>query len=409
MIDITSQTNYKLADTTQEVLNLTPTPAGQLAIAKDTHNLFISTGSDWQQVAKSKSYGLQYVINAQQSLNSKPICEFDSRDMSSLRTIHNRAPEDGDSVSNWSSQLSTHKLHSPGGERAPTYVNSDHNGNPGIKFDVYHSMLDDRTNPLVYSTDLTFVVVATPTPNLLGVDQFGNPQGLERIPYYGDGTLHGDGSRTQDQGNVGSNIPYDAGYEDPRWNYAYNPYSPPRLNVGHLFDTTTTEGYNSSSYSYNQPYFRIASSNQHQYFFHAADQSNHYTVNTNYSDELITGFTAADGTPGTRSDNWNENFISKPQIISSRVRERENNSTRVDTRIHTYHPYDYIENTDASSMRIIDEYLNTRFHPLYGYSFMNGYRTIHHCYIFSEYLTDSELTKIGTQLSSDWNTATFKI
>ena len=127
MIDITSQTNYKLADTTQEVLNLTPTPAGQLAIAKDTHNLFISTGSDWQQVAKSKSYGIQHVINAQHSLNSKPVCEFDSRDMSSLKTRNNRAPEDGESVSNWFSQVSTHKLFSDGGERAPTYVNSDHN------------------------------------------------------------------------------------------------------------------------------------------------------------------------------------------------------------------------------------------------------------------------------------------
>lgn len=405
MIDITSQTNYKLADTTQEVLNLTPTPAGQLAIAKDTHNLFISTGSDWQQVAKSKSYGLQHVINAQHSLNSKPVCEFDSRDMSSLRTMHNRAPEDGDSVSNWSSQLSTHKLHSPGGESAPTYVNSDHNGNPGLKFDLEHSMLDDRTNPLIHSTDLTYVIVTTPTPNLLGVDQFGNPQGLERIPYYGDGTLHGDGSRAQDQGNVGSNVPYDAGYEDPRWNYAYNAYSGPRTNVGYLYQTITTEGYS----NYFQSYLRISTSNQHQYFYHAGDQHNNFTINTNYYDNPVDGFTAADGTPGTRSDNWNENFIGAPQIISSRVRERENNSVRVDTRIHTWHPYNYIENTDTSSTRIIDDYSNARFHPLHGYHFTSGYKTIHHCYIFSEYLTDSELTKLGTQLSSDWNTATFKI
>ena len=405
MIDITSQTNYKLADTTQEVLNLTPTPAGQLAIAKDTHNLFISTGGDWQQVAKSKSYGLQHVINADHSLNSKPVCEFDSRNMSSLRTMHNRAPEDGDSVSNWSSQLSTHKLHSPGGERAPTYVNSDHNGNCGIKFDYYHSLLDDRTNPLIHSTDLTYVIVTTPTRNLLGVDQFGNPQGLERIPYYGDGTLHGDGSRTQDQGNVGSDVPYDAGYEDPRWNYAYNPYSVARTDVGHLYRTTTTEGYN----NYFQSYLRITQSNQNQYFYHNGEKYYHPSIVSNYYDYPVTGFTAADGTPGTRSDNWNENFIGMPQIVSSRVRERENNSVRVDTRIHTWHPYNYIENPDTASMRIIDDYSNSRFHSLYGYHFTSGYKTIHHCYIFSEYLTDSELTKLGTQLSSDWNTATFKI
>ena len=407
MIDITSQTNYKLADTTQEVLNLTPTPAGQLAIAKDTHNLFISTGSGWQQVAKTKSYGLQHVINAQHSLNSKPVCEFDSRDMSSIKTRNNRTPEDGESVSKWSSQLSTHKLHAPGGEKAPTYVNSDHNGNSGIKFDQYHELIDDLSNPLLHSTDLTFVVVATPTRNLLGVDQFGNYQGLERKVYYGDGTMYGDGSRTQDQGNVGSNVPYDAGYEDPRgYNYAYNPYNSARLNVGQLYDTVTTDGYSSQF----QPYFSMSNSNQHVYVYHTNGQHTNFTISYSHSDSLVTGFTAADGEPGRRTDNWNENFVGRPQIISSRVRERENMQTLVDTRIHTWHPYNYIENADTNrSTRIQHTFNSSRLHPLYGFHFNDGYKTIHHCYIFSEYLTDSELTKLGTQLSSDWNTATFKI
>ena len=405
MIDITSQTNYKLADTTQEVLNLTPTPAGQLAVARDTYNLFISTGSNWQQVSKTKSDGIQHVINAQHTLNSKPICEFDSREMSSLKTIHNRAPDDGDSVSRWSSQVSTHKLQSPGGEYAPAYVNNDHNGNPGIKFDYTHRIRDDQKNPLIHSTDLTFVVVATPTRNLRGVDQFGNPTGLERIAYYGDGTLHGDGSRTQDQGNVGSNIPHDAGYEDPRWNYAYNPYSIPIDNVGNLYKTSTTDGYNNQ----NSSYLRLAHSNNNQYFYQHLENHNSYSIAHNYSDPVVEGFTASDGQPGTRTKNFNENFIGRPQIITTRVRERENNQLLVDTRIHTWNPHYYIENTSTNSMRIIDTTSNIRMHPLYGFEFHQGYKTIHHCYIFSEYLTDSELIKIGTQLSSDWNTATFKI
>ena len=405
MIDITSQTNYKLADTTQEVLNLTPTPAGQLAIAKDTHNLFISTGSNWQQVSKTKTYGLQHVINAQHSLNSKPISEFDSRQIDSLKTIHNRAPADGDSVSNWSSQVSTHKLQSPGGEASPGYVNSDHNGNPGVKFDYSHRMQDDRTNALIHSTDLTFVVVVTPTRNLRGFDELGNPTGLERIVYYGDGTLHGDGSRTQDQGDVGSNVPYDAGYEDPRWNYAYNPYSIPRDNVGYLYRTSTTQGYDQS----NSVYLRLAHSNNNQYFYHVLENNYHPSISTNYSDPIVEGFTAADGQPGTRSDNFNENFIGKPQIITTRIRERENNQMLADTRIHTWNPHLYIENIGTNSMRVIDTFNSTRMHPLYGYEFYQGYKTIHHCYLFSEYLTDSELTKLGEQLSSDWNTSTFKI
>ena len=406
MIDITTQTNYRLADTTQEVLNLTPTPAGQLAVAKDTHNMFISTGSDWQQVSKTKSYGIQHVINAQQSLNSKPVCEFDSRVMNSMKNMQDRSPEDGDSVSKWTSQVSSHKLTSPGGEASPAYVANDHNGNPGVKFDYSHRIDDDRKNPMIHSTDLTFVVVATPTRNLFGDDQFGNPTGLERLVYYGDGTLWNDGSRTQDQGNVGANVPYDAGYEDPRGHqYAYNPYNQARENVGYMYRTSTTEGYLDQQSSY----FRVVQSNSTQHFYQALENYNSWSISTNVSDPLITGFTDSSGQPGTRTSNFNENFIGRPQIISTRIRERDNGQLFVDSRIHTWNPYYYIELTSTGSTKIVDTLSNTRLHPLYGYSFYQGYNTIHHCYIFSEYLTDSELTKLGEQLSSDWNTLNFKI
>jgi hypothetical protein len=153
----------------------------------------------------------------------------------------------------------------------------------------------------------------------------------------------------------------------------------------------------------------MTQSNSNQYIYHALENHNSFSISYNYSDPLVTGFTDSSGQPGTRTSNFNENFIGRPQIISTRIRERDNSQLFADTRIHTWNPYYYIELAGTTSTKIIDTFSNTRLHPLYGYSFYQGYNTIHHCYIFSEYLTDSELTKLGEQLSSDWNTLNFKI
>ena len=413
----TSQTQYILADTRDEVLNTTPGD-GLLAISKDTSSLFVSDGNRWIETNINSKHNIEYQVTATKSISQSPLLHFDADDQSSIENATGQMVENNQPIARINSSVSNEAMVSTPAN-APVYVENDLNSNAGILAFGAQGMTPDLNAAEARDGAMTVVCVFTPTANALGLDEQGRKSGLERRwdPIAGAfGTATGDRA---------------ASSYTPSANGQDNRYSKSRIASNQHIISTYSQSFQTHQirihYSNNNNYFyafrdghsgAIAYPQSHQTTVHDLSSSDPNSGLDQYSgpDYLIDGVFRSPGIPGNKIHHWNQNYLGKPQIVSIRV---ENNKDRdfgtfLKAQLHTFHP-SYFETTYPYGINWLSSAINYSsvinhglsigaYNNSYGSTSYNVHAAFHEMMYFDKYLPDSDLNILGEQLAEKWNT-----
>ena len=397
MID-TTQTNYILADTRDEILNTQP-GNGLLAISKDTSSLFVSDGNRWIETNINSKHNIEYPITSNIDISQSPVIHFDTTDTATMENATGGEVVDTQPVTRINSIVSNEAMVTPP-TYAPVYIANDHNNNPGVLAFGYQGMTPDLDVAEKRDGAMTILCVYTPTKNALGLDDQGRESGLER--------------RWDSPANVTNAS-----------NAGSNRYSLPRITGDQYIVSAFVHGEQKQCYRW-----KVSNASTVHYGLYGAHKTHNFpesymtTVhdpagveqNGGYT-HLISGVLRSDGTtPGNRIHHWNQNFIGKPQIVSIRVENNKDRSfgTMLKVQLHTFHPesldtpYPYnvvwdSDNTNYSS--IINHGLSFGTYTANHSSiYYRAHATFHEMMYFDKYLPDSDLGKLGEELVDKWDT-----
>lgn len=396
MID-TTQTNYILADTRDEILNTPPGP-GLLAISKDTSSLFVSDGNRWVESNITYKHNIEHAVTANTSLTQSPVLHFDTSITDSMENIRGKTPTDNDPVARINSVVSNEAMISKP-HHSGTYSSSDVNNNSAILLAGEHGMRPDLLQSQKRDGSMTILCVLTPTPNVLGNDSLGRPSGLER---------RWDSSADAVEGDTTT--------------YGPNRYSTSIIDDVQYYFSTFQYKNDGSVITHK---VEMRNSNQNQQLYFSGEKHLSWGMPQSFQRlETDPGFwfdesevsDPVNGGPGNRIHHYNKNYIGRPQIYSIRVESNKgmNVGGALKVRLHTfdnskYDPPMAFEMTSDTSYQVKSSELH---HGLsiglayggYGRSSYNSYMSFHEMLYFDKYLTDKDLNLLGESLATKWDT-----
>ena len=398
MID-TTQTNYILADTRDEVLNTPPGP-GLLAISKDTSSLFVSDGNRWVETNITYKHNIEHAVTANASLTQSPLLHFDTSVTNSMENIRGVTISEDEPVARINSLVSNESLiaHS---HHSGVYTENDVNNNSSIVLAGNQGMIPDLKQAQKRDGAMTIICVLTPTPNVLGNDSLGRPSGIERR-WDSPADADVNDANTYGPNRYSTSVISSAQYYLNTFQHSnqggvisHFVYLSPSNQTTHVYNSGNTH----VNWSFPQSYMKLAT--DPVYWFDESEVSD-----------------PVNGGPGNRVHHYNQNYIGKPQIFSIRVESNKQMSVGGATKVklHTFHLSNYNANTsfslmDSSAYQVKSSELH---HGLalgktlggYGNHTFNVYMNWHEMMYFDKYLTDKDLNLLGETLANKWNTGT---
>jgi len=371
----TNITNYKTG-TTQEIMNLDPSTPGVIAIATDTHNLYISNGVGWSETVAYNRLGLQHTLESGETIGETPVLHFDANNRNTLLNATGSRCIDGDEVAVWNSLVSSERMIQDTHSR-PTYIAQDLNNKPGVNCDPRDGMFIDTSITPKRTGSLSFILVYTPTR-----------ENHERV-------YTGPGDSTIDSTKVGGR-------------YSYSKFQTKHATSFHemLFASDYNRSINRSSDSIYATLYQYSNDTTGE-MWHAGGHLDYFMqLDGRYDKTMLEDDETIDD-----YDHYNNNYRGKPQILSVRVNATEGKDpTYMNMNMHTWHNK-YL-NTGRT---IFNNNINTPNPTLHKMS-IGGYglldtptsylspNTYHEMLVFGSYLSDKDLNTLGTHLHQKWGT-----
>lgn len=411
MIDTTTQTNYILADTRQEVFTRPASPAGQLAVSKDTNSLFVSDGNKWSETNFASTKYIQSTLAGNQ-IDYRPLHHFDASQTDNLLDDRGQAVSDGDNVSSWLSYGSNEFLHQPNTGRLPVYKSDClGTGNAGILCHYSAGMIPSY-NTQTRDTAVSMYVVYTPNKILLN--------GLSRESQHYYVPTSDPNYRTSNE-SPRSGVNYNASkfYNAvPDVGATYNSYIVSN-NVGTLYGYADPESL--------QAYDRYSTTTWTIYGGEGANLTRNlgaeniigevtdYPYNAETASGQIADGNDGVGYPNESHHHVNNNYLGKTQILSMRVSSADSlgKLTR-NSVLHTFNPNKYgsagtVASTTTSQSQaavlyrglVLNGTISRSTGPLFS-----GANAFHEVIVFGDYLPQKDHRAVLDYLSNRWTTST---